>query len=268
MMKDVQMMITSSGNPQLKQIAAMQKKAKDRKEADAYIVEGIRMVREIPENDLIRVFASESFLRDHREHFQSAVCVSDKVFKEICGTTTPQGVMAVVRQKHYTLDDLLTGQKGKKPLILILESVQDPGNLGTMLRMCEGAGASGILMNQTTVDIYNPKVVRSTMGSVFRVPFVYTDDLQETLQVLKRRGVRLYAAHLKGQRNYFEEDMAVACGMLIGNEAAGLTGETAALADRYIKIPMDGQVESLNAAMAATILMYEAKRQRMALTDK
>ena len=117
-------------------------------------------------------------------------------------------------------------------------------------------------MNRETADIFNPKVIRSTMGSVYRVPFVYTDSLSEAAGEAKRRGIRLYAAHLKGERSYDREDYRQGCGFLIGNEARGLTDETAALADCYVKIPMLGRVESLNAAVAASVLMFEAARQR------
>lgn len=117
-------------------------------------------------------------------------------------------------------------------------------------------------MSETTADIYNPKVIRSTMGSVFRVPFVYTEDLPASLKALKAGGVRLYAAHLNGRNNYEKEDYTVDTGFLVGNEANGLTDETAALADACVKIPMKGKVESLNAAVAASVLMFEAARQR------
>ena len=120
-------------------------------------------------------------------------------------------------------------------------------------------------MDGTTADIYNPKVIRSTMGSVCRVPFVYVDSLSETLTSLKERKIRLYAAHLKGTNNHDKEDYTVDTGFLIGNEANGLSDEIAAMADGYVKIPMKGKVESLNAAVAASVLMYEAARQRLSL---
>lgn len=254
-------MITSSSNPQMKQIAVMIKKAKARNEADAYVVEGIRMVREIPADMRLKVYASESFLKEHPALDMEAEGVADKVFKEISDTQTPQGILAVVRQRHYSLEKMLTLQE--KPLFLVLESIQDPGNLGTMVRMAEGAGATGIIMNKSTVDVYNPKVVRATMGSIFRVPFVYVEDMIDAAEKLHAAGVHLYAAHLKGEDYYFKENYKGASAVLIGNEAAGLSDALANKADTYIKIPMDGQVESLNAAMAATILMYEAKRQRI-----
>lgn len=145
-------------------------------------------------------------------------------------------------------------------LLLVLDTVQDPGNLGTMLRTGEGAGISGVLMNRTTADIFSPKVIRSTMGSIYRVPFVIAEDLPGDIRQLKQRGISFYAAHLKGQKSYDAVDYSGGSGFMIGNEGNGLSDEIAKLADLYIRIPMAGQVESLNAAMAAGLLMYEAAR--------
>ena len=131
-----------------------------------------------------------------------------------------------------------------------------------MIRAGEGAGVTGVIMDRTTVDMFNPKTIRSTMGSLFRVPFYVAADLQETLSELKERGIALYAACLDGERLYDEPNYTSPCGFLIGNEANGLSDRTAALADVRISIPMEGQVESLNAAVASALLMYEASRQR------
>ena len=131
-----------------------------------------------------------------------------------------------------------------------------------MIRTGEGAGVTGILMNKTTVDVFHPKTIRSTMGSLYRVPFYVTESLEDTLQDLKKQGVSLYAAHLKGKKSYAEPDYTEPCGFLIGNEGNGLSDKIAEYADEYIRIPMEGKVESLNAAIAATLLMYEVNRQR------
>lgn len=145
---------------------------------------------------------------------------------------------------------------------MILETVQDPGNLGTILRAGEGAGITGVLMDENTADIYNPKVIRSTMGSIYRVPFVTAAQLPQALSSLKKQGIRLFAAHLDGKQDYDQADYKGNTGFLIGNESRGLSEETAALADTLIKIPMEGNVESLNAAVAASVLMFESSRQR------
>lgn len=265
-------MITSTNNQQLKQVSALLKKAKERKEKKAFVVEGPKMVLEAPAEWLKAVYVSESFeknpenkstlkkLGDKCKNNQAAFeIVADSVFKHVSDTQTPQGIMAVVAMPEYDLEQLLDGEKTH---LLVLESIQDPGNLGTMVRTGEGAGISGIIMNKTTVDLFNPKTIRSTMGSIYRVPFYVTEDLSHTMVSLKEKGVTLYAAHLKGQHSYDEEDYTSSCGFLIGNEGNGLSDEIADSADTYIKIPMEGQVESLNAAISAALLMYEANRQR------
>jgi len=125
---------------------------------------------------------------------------------------------------------------------------------------------TGIIMDRECVDIYNPKTIRSTMGSVYRMPFWYAENLENTVTDLKRQGIRTYAAHLEGKRDYDQEDYQRPCAFLIGNEGNGLDQEIASLADTYIKIPMKGQVESLNAAVAASLLVFEAARQRRLLS--
>jgi TrmH family RNA methyltransferase len=257
-------MITSSANAKVKNVMNLVKKAKARKLSGLFVAEGLRIFREIPRDMIDSLFVSESFLMDesHRKLIEGLSCevVSDEVFNAMSDTQTPQGILALVRQFSYKMEDLQT--KGSPAFLMILESIQDPGNLGTIIRAGEGAGVTGVIMDDATADIYNPKVIRSTMGSVFRVPFVYTNDLSGTLKNLKVQGVRLYAAHLEGRNNYEKEDYTVDTGFLIGNEGNGLTEETSALADALVKIPMMGKVESLNAAVAASILMFEAARQR------
>ena len=162
----------------------------------------------------------------------------------------------------WWMDEIL---KSDRPAhLMVLENLQDPGNLGTILRAGEGAGITGLIMSRDTVDIYNPKVIRSTMGSVFRVPFFYTDDLEQTVLDLKARGIRVFAAHLAGKNNYEQEDYTGNTAFLIGNEGNGLTEKLSSMADTWVKIPMAGKVESLNAAIAASILMFETARQRRA----
>ena len=169
------------------------------------------------------------------------------------------GILALVNWSHYTMEEVV---QAETPHLMILEHLQDPGNLGTIFRAGEGAGVTGIVMDSQTVDVYSPKVIRATMGSVLRIPFVYVENLKESLFFLKNRGVQLFAACLEESQEYDQENYQGSVGFLIGNEANGLTPETAAAADVRIHIPMEGKVESLNAAMAATVLMYEAARQR------
>lgn len=257
-------MISSTANQQMKTIVQLNKKAKARRELRAFVVEGIKMLRETPPGLLQRVYVSEQFLKDETHHAlleEKGIdyeLVSDSVFAHISDTNTPQGILAIVRMPEYSFSDLLRGAHTR---LLVLEDIQDPGNLGTMFRTGEGAGLTGIIMSRETVDLFSPKTVRATMGSIYRVPFYVTSDLRETLLRLKREGVTSYAAHLCGEKYYDELDFTGASAFLIGNEGNGLKKETADLADTCLKIPMEGELESLNAAVAASILMYEAHRQ-------
>ncbi|RHR54569.1 RNA methyltransferase [Clostridium sp. AF18-27] len=273
-------MIGSTSNKQVKRVVNLRAKAKARREENCYVAEGLRMCRELSPDQVEMLYVTEEFgsVPGNRRWLAGFPheTVSDVVMNYMADTKTPQGVLAVVKQRHYRLEELLpqagkqalktSAPSGKNPpapaCLMILETLQDPGNLGTILRAGEGAGITGLVMNRDTADIYNPKVIRSTMGSILRVPFVYVDDLGAALAQIKSAGVRLFAAHLKGTNNYDQEDYTGNIGFLIGNEAAGLTEEAAAMADCYIKIPMAGQVESLNAAVASSVLMFEAARQR------
>lgn len=262
-------MISSTTNKQVKYVNALVKKAKTRREEDLFVAEGLRMSQEIPKDRIHTLYISESFQKNKEceklvKGVRHVETVTDEVFKALSDTQTPQGILALVRQYHYTLDEVAkTASESSVPAhLMILERLQDPGNLGTIIRAGEGAGVTGILMDKDTADIYNPKVIRSTMGSVLRVPFVYTDDLKGALHTLKAKHIHLYAAHLDGKNSYDKEDYRGDIGFLIGNEGNGLSEEIASMADTYIRIPMAGQVESLNAAVAASVLMFETARQR------
>lgn len=262
-------------NKEIKELAAWNRKSKARKEDGVFLIEGTKMFLEAPMERIRKTFVSESFFKTESQKQANGekspcleklnICgyevVMDSVFLKITDTMTPQGILCVMNQFAYTLEDLLISGN---PTLMVLEDLQDPGNLGTIMRTGEGAGVDGVIMSKGCVDIYNPKTIRSTMGSLYRVPFVYTDDLSGTIRSLQKDGICFYAAHLKGARFYDEADYTASkgVGFLIGNEGNGLKDETANLADSHIKIPMEGKVESLNAAIAASVLMYEAYRQK------
>lgn len=227
------------------------------------------MVSEVPADLLVKIYMSERFQNNNSEYVKELVkkqgisddsieIVADNVFDRMSQTQTPQGIMAVVRIKDNSLSDMLSGN----PLLILVENLQDPGNLGTIIRMGEGAGVTGVIMSPNTVDIYNPKTIRSTMGSIFRVPFIYVQDFGEAVSECQKSGVKVYAAHLDGKNTYLGEDYSTPTAFLIGNEGNGLTDDITKQADTLIRIPMEGEVESLNAAIACTILTYEAVRQR------
>jgi RNA methyltransferase, TrmH family len=255
-------MITSTDNKRIKNVISLIEKAKARKEQDAFVIEGIKLFMETPESEIKEAYISESFAEKCEKLDKVPVeVVKDEVFRKMTDTLTPQGVLCVVRKRHYSLDDMLKGI-GPGSVFLVIEAIQDPGNLGTIMRTAEGAGVRGIILSRDTVDIYNPKTVRSTMGSIFRVPFVYAEDVKAAVLELKAKDVHTYAAHLKGTKSCYEYDYTKPSAFFIGNEGNGLSEELAGLADTYIRIPMEGKLESLNAGISAGILLYEAKRQR------
>ena len=253
----------------LKEIKALQKDPKARHETGLFIVEGIKMFRETPPELIEQICLSESFTKEHgdeivtrigRERFQKiAETIPDGRMEKLSDTRSPQGVLLVVRQKVWETDAVLNKEA---PLIILLEDVQDPGNVGTILRTAEAAGVNGVFMTEGCADIYNPKTIRSTMGAVYRVPHFRLSDPDELLMRCLERDIISYAAYLDTANTYLDGDYKRGTLFFIGNESRGLSEELLNKADRLIKIPMQGEIESLNAAMAAGILMYEAARQR------
>lgn len=261
-------MIASTSNSRIKRIIQLQEKGRVRSREDVFIIEGIRLFQEAPAAAIQEVYLTEDFLerfgtRDIKEKLKglSYETVSREVFCRISDTQTPQGILCVLGQSHAVFSELLEKKK-PHPFFLLLEDIQDPGNLGTIFRTGEGAGVDGIIMSKGCVDIYNPKTIRSTMGSVFRVPFVYAEDLGEIADQLKRLGIGVFAAHLGEAKEYTAYSYLEGVAFLIGNEGNGLREETIRKADQRVKIPMEGQVESLNAAVSAAVLLYEVHRQR------
>lgn len=279
-------MITSTANQQVKRLIQLQNKAKLRDEEGVFVLEGKKVFDELrkyrPEF-LVMTYLSESFYKQITEAEPeyldgiSYEILADNVFKEAAETVTPQGILAIVKQPKYELEELLESSVRERknggrtesdsdsecndaPLrFIFLENLRDPGNLGTILRTAEGAGMTAVILSKGSVDIFNPKVIRSTMGSVFRVPFLYVEDTLATMKLLQKHGVKLYAAYLSGSEEYDKIPYANRCAIMIGNEANGLLPETAEAADVRVRIPMAGELESLNAAVAAAILMYHSR---------
>ncbi len=275
--------ISSKDNKKIKYLRSLLEKGSARKKNRQFIVEGIKLVDEaLVYGKVCEIILSESLYKEiilggliknalladngknliaYVNEANSTTVVSDAVFKTVSETINPQGVVAIVTMPEYEIlnEEFLaqTYNKTGKIKLLILEDTADPGNLGTIMRTAEAAGVTGVIMGRGTVDIFNPKAVRSTMGSIFRLPFIYVEDVRETIRELKKYGISFYAAHLKGKQSYKDVKYSDKAGILIGNEARGLSPETAELADIYIIIPMQGKVESLNAAVAAALMMYE-----------
>ena len=257
-------MITSTSNEKIKHVALLIKSAKARREEGAFVVEGERIASEVPQDILEECFVTEDRIveggiRDVFPYDVTPTVVSEAVFKKMSDTKSPQGILCVCRKRTVPLEELLASKKDGPLKLLVLERIQDPGNLGTMIRTAEGAGFDAIIADEGTADVYNPKVTRSTMGSLFRIPVIYTSDLLYAADMLKDHSVTIYAAHLNGETDYRKARYGDRVAFLIGNEGNGLSDEISGRADMLVKIPMQGKLESLNAAVAAALLMYNVQ---------
>ena len=255
-------MITSADNARIKEVIRLNTKSKERRERGLFAAEGRKLFLETPPELREQVFVSASFEEREQELLRdcSYEVVDDRLFVKMCDTKTPQGIMTVARMPHYDREELVAGPV--IPLLLLLEDVQDPGNVGTILRTAEAAGVTGIFLSGKCADLFQPKVIRATMGSVFRVPFCVEEDLCETAVWLSGQEVGLYAAALEGSESFYQNSYTGPCAFLIGNEGNGLSAGLIKTAGHCVRIPMSGRVESLNAAVAAAVFLYEAKRQR------
>ena len=261
-------MITSVHNKLIKEAVALRARKKERDRRGLFVVEGGKMFGEAPTERISQVYlaqgAEKEMYAQYGDKLSGLPCeiVADEVFARMSDTVTPQGILCLVRQQQYNIEEMLRNIDEKQALFIVLEDIQDPGNLGTIFRTAEAAGADGVIMSSRTTDIYNPKTIRSTMGAVYRVPFLYTKEISSIIKMLRERGTSVYAAHLRATAFYDTYDYRKSTAFLIGNEANGLREETAGCADALLGIPMEGKVESLNAAVASSILLYEAYRQR------
>lgn len=262
--------ISSANNVQLKLIRKLSSR-KGRKETGLFLAEGERLVREVCRPWIMRTLVmTQDYYQQRNEIWKPileqypdvhVLIVPETIFAGLADTEHPQGILAAVEMREYSLDKVLN--EAENPFLVVLENLQDPGNAGTILRTADAAKADAVLCSAGTVDFYAPKTVRASMGSIFHIPVLYSEDFSEMLTKLKERRIHLLAAHLKGNHSLFEADLKHACAILIGNEGNGLTDETAGTADELVRIPQPGRAESLNASVAAGIFIYEAVRQRI-----
>lgn len=259
--------ITSKENEQIKQI----RKLKDRKYRDEmglYVVEGIKTVNEaIAEGADIQtiVICDDSNEQSElKETMLYAVAkyhilyVDEKVFEAISQVMHPQGILAVIKKKEPKKEI-----NYQEDILVILDNIQDPGNLGTIIRTVDSIGISQIILSKGTVDPYSPKVVRATMSGIFRVDMIETEDLSQTIGEIKKHNFKVIATSLATSKNMYDIQYHKTA-IIIGNEANGVSKEIMALADEKVKIPMLGKTESLNAAVATGIVLYEYVRQKLA----
>ena len=264
-------MIVSKSNTIVKYVSSLHKK-KARWKDKKFFIEGIRSVEEcINSKGLIQqVLYSDSLFDTDRgsnlfeeiKNKYKTYHVEDKILKNISDTENPQGIIAVVGFFLDSLDDII---KDKNNFIVILDRVQDPGNVGTIIRTADAFGASGIIVTNGCVDIYNPKTIRSTMGSIFHVPITFTDDIISTISELKKKNIKIISTSLSAQKFNYDLDYNKEFALVVGNEAFGVSDEVLSHSDYTMKIPMSGRAESLNAAIATGVVMYEVFKQRQIL---
>ena len=250
--------IESNQKKIIKEVNALKAK-KERDKTGLFILEGKRLVEEIPNSWEIKyLLKAESYSEDI--NFESVYTVKDSLFEKISETVNPQGILAVCHIKEF---DVTNVDYSNSPFFVVLENVTDPGNMGTLIRTADAAGADGIFLSKGCIDIYNPKVIRATMGSIFHLPIYRNLNLMDLMEDFKDNNVKTLAAHLKGTSTPYKVDMTTACAVIIGNEANGLSDEISEMASDLVKIPMPGKAESMNAGIAGGILIYEAVRQRI-----
>ena len=246
-------MIISKTNEYIKHVKSLSEK-KYRDEYEEYVVEGIKLVNEAIEEKLnIKKILICKELCIKEFDFENIEYVSEQVFKYISDTETPQGVMAIIEKKKFN------GEYGK--IVFALDNLSDPGNLGTIIRTLDSAGINSLILSKGSADLYNPKVVRSTMGAIFRIDAEYTENLQSKLLNLKEQGYKIIVTSLQSDKYIYDLPFKEKCVVVIGNESKGVSEKIMELADIKTKIPMLGRTESLNAAVAASIIAYEAVRQ-------
>ena len=258
-------MIDNPRSPRVRGVAKLAKRDA-RSETGLFLLEGPQAVSEAlayrPEL-LVELFVTPTALdryqdlgRAAREADLEIEFVTEQVLEAMADTVTPQGVIAVCRQFPTSLKDIL----GDGPkLIAILEEVRDPGNAGTIIRAADSAGADAVILTGRSVDLYNPKVVRATTGSLFHVPVAVMPELDAVLQRVRAGGLQVLAADIKGEDLLAARgSLAAPTAWLFGNEARGLTDEQLAMADRAITVPIYGKAESMNLATAASVCLYES----------
>ncbi|NBI28922.1 TrmH family RNA methyltransferase [Chengkuizengella marina] len=256
------MKITSLTNSHVKDwVKLLSKKGRDKQ--GKYIVEGIHLVKEALNNTNVIVehvvYSYEKGVPEELLDYEERkwIGVSDDIINKCSDTKTPQGIFAIVYKKNG--DDSILFKDSA--LVVVCDAIQDPGNLGTIIRSADAVGATGVVLGKGCVDLYHPKTVRSTMGSIFHLPIIES-DLNGMLQKAQNHSIQVLNTSLKAESNFFQTDLTKASWIIVGNEGNGVSPELHQYVSKQIKIPIEGSAESLNVAMATTIMLYETLRQR------
>lgn len=256
-------MITSRDNELIKQTVKLISSAKHRRENNSFVAEGVRLCRDGADSgaEIKTFFATAQAMEKYPQDYGKITAkaektyeISEKLLKQISDTATPQGFMCVFK----TLDKKTLSYKiSNQGYYVALENIQDPSNMGTILRTAEALGTDGVILSSDCCDIYMPKVVRGSMGAVFRLSVVIADDFTDYIDSLTKNGIKTYASTPHKAENINNVDFSNGGVMLIGNEGNGLNNKTIDVCYKRVKIPMKGRAESLNAAAAAAILMWK-----------
>ncbi len=253
------MIITSRENKIFK-LAKLLKTSKGRSEKGLFVIEGIRSVRDAIEKnaDMECIILKDGTALDFKTECESFT-FAPKLFEDVCETVSPQGVLAVCRMKKKKLEDILAS--GKK-CIVMCEALQDPGNIGSVIRTAHAADCGGVILTKGCCDLYNPKIVRATMTGIFSVPVVSNVDSEQAVEYFKKNGYKIVAGALCEESvDFYEADLMGKVLIIIGNEGNGITEKTLSFCDSVLKIPMRSDAESLNAAVAGSVMIYEHYRQ-------
>ena len=257
--------LTSLQNPRVKQVVALQQKSAERRRCGLFVVEGRRELGHClaAGYEVMEVYVCRDILTDADALLGSlqgvaTYEVTPYVYDKLAYRGGTEGVVALVKSRPMGLDDL---RLGERPLLMVLESVEKPGNLGAVLRSADAARADAVVVCDPLTDLYNPNLIRSSIGAVFSVPTVACSS-EDCIAFLKARGIRILTAQLQDSELYYDTDMCRATALVMGTEATGLTDVWRRAADAHIRIPMLGRLDSLNVSVSAAILLFEAVRQR------
>jgi len=259
--------ITSTQNAKVKHVVALQQKSALRRKEGLFVVEGRRELIHCLEAGykVIECFILENLERlenleilETLENLSPLIPVSPQVYEKMAYRGSTEGVIAVVREKQLSLDDL---RLSSNPLVIVLERVEKPGNLGAVLRSADAAKADAVIICDPLTDLYNPNLIRSSIGAVFSVPCVACSS-EACIAFLKARGIQILTAQLQDSSLYYDTDMRRGTAIVMGTESTGLTDQWRQAANAHIRIPMLGQLDSLNVSVSAAILLFEAVRQR------
>lgn len=249
--------ITSVQNARIKHVVALQQKSSLRREEGIFVVEGQREIEHCVAcgYEIVELFVIDSL--GYSGDIPATV-VTQQVYEKMAYRESTEGIIAVAKCKEHRLKDL---HLKENPIVVILESVEKPGNLGAILRTAEAAGVDAVIVCDPLTDLYNPNLIRASIGGVFSVP-VAVSTSKECIAFLKKHKIRILTAQLQDSYEYYDYDMHGATAIVMGTESTGLTQQWRDAADAHIRIPMLGRLDSLNVSVSAAILMYEAVRQR------